>query len=430
MLFDQRLNSNTMVAWKPHSISLKENVVNLTIMQGRTPVTTLRASDLPAQSPDLVAVDLTIRQGRIVDINTAVADEALPQLDASDCILLPGFIDLHVHGGDGHDTMDATPGALAAMSRFFARHGVTAFLPTTMTAPHAEIHRAVANLGRMLTTTEPVPSGARMLGIHVEGPYISPVYPGAQPASSIRPPNLGEFAELVAAGPVRMMTLAPEVEGADELIAATLAQGAVAVWGHTNATYEACLRAADLGVTQATHTYNAMSPLHHRKPGALGATLTLDTIYAQLIADNIHVHAGAMRLLARCKGVERTVLITDAMRAAGLPDGEYELGGQAVTVRAGACRLADGTLAGSILTMERALANFMAATDLPLATAWPVTSRTPAQSLGLGHEFGALAPGYHGDVVLLDAALTVVATVVGGAVVYLRDPARLHPSPM
>ena len=397
--------------------------MNLSILHGQAPANALQPAANPGHSNPFVPLNLTIRGGRIAAINEEITDPGQPTLDASGCTLLPGFIDLHVHGGAGHDTMDATPTALAAMAAFFAQHGVTAFLPTTMTAPHEDIRNAVAAVGGL--SAQP-PTGARMLGVHVEGPYISPVYPGAQPPSFIRPPDLAEFAELLRAGPVRMITLAPEVAGADDLIAAAQAAGVIAVWGHTNATYEECVRAAGLGMTQATHTYNAMSPLHHRKPGALGATLLLDTIYAQLIADNIHVHPGAMALLARGKGVERTVLITDAMRAAGLPDGNYELGGQEVTVQNGACRLADGTLAGSILTMDQALVNFLAATGLGLASAWPVTSRTPAHALGLAHEFGSLALGYHGDLVLLDADLAVVATVVGGQVVYLRDGARLQ----
>lgn len=396
--------------------------MNLAILHGQAPANALQPLADPGQPAPFVPLDLTIRRGRLVALNASGTDAGQPTLDASGCTILPGFIDLHVHGGAGHDTMDATPTALAAMCDFFAQHGVTAFLPTTMTAPHEDIRRAVAAVEDL--SAQP-PTGARMLGVHVEGPYISPVYPGAQPASFIRSPNLVEFAELLAAGPVHMITLAPEVRGADALIAAAQTAGVIAVWGHTNATYEECVRAAGLGMTQATHTYNAMSPLHHRKPGALGASLLLDTIYAQLIADNIHVHPGAMALLARCKGIERTVLITDAMRATGLPDGAYELGGQGVTVENGACRLADGTLAGSILTMDQALVNFMAATGLGLAAAWPVTSRTPAQALGRAGEFGALALGYQGDLVLLDADLAVVATVVEGEVVYLRDAGRL-----
>jgi N-acetylglucosamine-6-phosphate deacetylase len=197
------------------------------------------------------------------------------------------------------------------------------------------------------------------------------------------------------------------------------------VMGHTSATFEQCLQALAWGVRQATHTYNAMSGLHHRQPGALGAVLALDGLDAQLIADNIHVHPAAMSILARCKGPAQTLLITDAIRATGLPPGEYDLGGQPVTVAAGACRLANGTLAGSILTMERGLANFMAATGLSIDQAWPASSRTAARSLGMEQQVGCLCPGGAADLVLLDKQLEVVATLVAGEVVYLRDPERL-----
>jgi N-acetylglucosamine-6-phosphate deacetylase len=395
---------------------------SLQLRHGLLPTEFAPANPLDTGQAGFVTGDLLTVGDKIQQVGGVMAETTSATLDATGCFILPGFIDVHVHGGDGSDTMDAMPEALTRMSNFFARHGVTAFLATTMTAPHDAILAAVAAVGQW---EETITTGARIIGVHVEGPYISLKFPGAQPAASIRPPSLTEFAELTAAGPVRMITLAPEVDGAAELIAAACQQGVTIVWGHTNATYEECVLAADRGVTQATHTYNAMSGLHHRKPGVLGATLTLDQIYAQLIADNIHVHPAAMNVLARCKGVDRTILITDAMRAAGLSDGEYELGGQSVTVSDGSCRLADGTLAGSILTMERALIHFMAATGLPLATAWPATSRTPAQSLGLGQRYGALTPGYQADLVVLDAALQVVATVVGGQVVYLREPARL-----
>ncbi len=222
-----------------------------------------------------------------------------------------------------------------------------------------------------------------------------------------------------------MITLAPEEPGADALITTALQHNVVAVLGHTNATYAECETAFAVGVTQATHTYNAMRALHHRYPGTLGAVLSNDAIYAQLIADTIHVHPAAIKILARCKGVQRTILITDAMRATGLADGKYDLGGQTVTVQGAICTLADGTLAGSVLTMERALANFMAATGLSLAEAWPTTSRTPAASLGLDGVTGSIAPSYWADLVLLDEALQVVATIVAGHIVYLRDPERL-----
>ncbi len=222
-----------------------------------------------------------------------------------------------------------------------------------------------------------------------------------------------------------MITLAPEQPGAHDLIRDAVRRGVTVVAGHTDATYDEFEAAVDAGVTQATHTFNAMSGLHHRRPGALGATLSDDRVYAQLIADNIHVHPAAMRILARCKPIERTVLITDAMRAAGMAPGEYDLGGQTVTVADGACRLADDTLAGSVLTLETGLANFMAAAGLTPAEAWPASSASPAASIGLDREYGSIAAGYHGDMTLLDADGAVVATVVAGQVVYLRDVQRL-----
>lgn len=345
-------------------------------------------------------------------------------LDATGCYLLPGLLDVHIHGALGVDTMDADPAALARLARFCAAHGVTALTPTTMTADPAATLAAVKAVAA--AGLRPHPNGATLLGVHLEGPYLSPRFPGAQPAESIRPPDLDEFAALCAAGPVRLITLAPEVPGALELVAAARARGVVVVTGHTAASYDECEAGIAAGITQATHTYNAMSGLHHRNPGTLGSVLSNDRVYAQLIADNIHVHPAAMRILARCKGVARTVLITDAMRAAGLPPGDYELGGQPVRVHNGECRLADGTLAGSVLTLEQGVLNFAAAAGLPLQAAWQAGSGSPAASLGLENEYGTLRPGYRGDLVLLDCThLTVVATVIGGRVVYLTDPARL-----
>jgi N-acetylglucosamine-6-phosphate deacetylase len=351
-------------------------------------------------------------------------------LDAGGCALLPGFIDVHVHGAAGADTMDADPAALAQMARFFSRHGVTAFLATTMTAgpaPTLAAVQAVAAAGE-----RPHPNGAAILGVHLEGPYISPRFPGAQAVSSIRPPNLVEFNTLCAAGPVRMITLAPEMPGALELVRRARHEGIVVVAGHTAATYAECEAGIAAGVNQATHTYNAMSGLHHREPGTLGSVLSNDRVFAQLIADNVHVHPAAMKILARCKSITRTMLITDAIRAVGLPAGQYDLGGQTVTVTSGAggqpgeCRLADGTLAGSVLTLERGLLNFGAAAGLSLAETWPAASLTPAMALGLEQRRGKLATGYLADLVLLDEAGEVAATVNQGRVVYLRDAGRLR----
>lgn len=364
------------------------------------------------------AGNLALANGRIVGeaIDNPPADTA--DFDAGGCVVLPGFIDLHIHGSAGYDTMDDTPKSLPAISRFLVRHGVTGFTPTTMTAPHPPTLAAVKNVTAALAVPMP---GASILGVHLEGPYISPRFPGAQAKENIRPANPAEFSELLAAGPVKLITLAPEEPGADALIDAALAAGVRVIIGHSAAGYEQAIASFDRGISQATHTFNAMTGLHHRQPGVVGAVLTDDRIFAQLIADTVHVHPVAMNVLARCKGPDRLLLITDAIRATGLPDGESELGGQPVFVRDGQCRLADGTLAGSILTMDGALRHFLAATGWPLEKAWPVTSRTPAVALGVDGEYGAIAPGHRADLVVLDDRLKVVATIVGGRMVYLRE---------
>lgn len=369
----------------------------------------------------LISQQLHLSGDRIAALNADAESSAALRLDASGCTIVPGLIDVHMHGALGHDMMDATPEALAAMARYCARHGVTGFLPTTMTAGRSATLDAVRAVAAYVQSPA---DGARVLGVHLEGPFISPRFPGAQLAEEIRPPDVDEFRTLAEAGPVRMITLAPEQPGAEAVIAEARRRGVVVVTGHTEATYDQCEAAVARGVSQATHTYNAMTGLHHRNPGTLGSVLTNDAVYAQLIADNIHVHPAAMQVLARCKGVARTVLITDAMRAAGLEPGRYELGGQVVISQNGVCTLEDGTLAGSILSLEVGLANFMAATGLSLTHAWPAASRTPADSLGLS-DVGRLEVGCWADLALLDADLAVAATVVAGRVVYLRDPERL-----
>ena len=370
------------------------------------------------EGSSFVAGSLALAEGRIVGDDFAYPRPDALHFDAAGCVVLPGFIDLHIHGSAGHDTMDATPESLPAISVFLAQHGVTSFTPTTMTAPHLSTLAALRNVSAALA--QPMP-GAAILGVHLEGPYISPLYPGAQAKENIRPANLTEFGELLAAGPVALITLAPEEPGAGALIEAALAAGVGVIIGHSAASYEQAVAAFARGIRQATHTFNAMTALHQRKPGVVGAVLTDERIFAQLIADTVHVHPAAMAVLARCKGPDRLLLITDAIRATGLPDGKSELGGQPVFVRDGQCRLADGTLAGSILTMDAALRHFLAATGWPLEKAWPVTSRTPAAALGIGNQYGSIASGYRADLVVLDASLEVVATIVGGRIVYLRE---------
>ena len=382
-------------------------------------------------APPGYSFSLTCQGGVLGPWKNELAQLETPFLDGSDCTLLPGFIDVHIHGSGGADMMDATPESLETMSRFLARQGVTGFYATTVSASHSATLAAVENVARYADTSRSGSDdgqigGARIMGVHLEGPYLNPQFPGAQNPDFLRPPSVPEFEELLAAGPVRMITLAPEVAGAGALIEAALAAGVRVVLGHTAATFEQACAAIEAGVSQATHTYNAMTGLHHREPGTVGATLSDDRIYAQLIADGIHVHPAAMRILGRCKGPTRTLLISDANRAAGMPPGRYEMGRLPVIVKDGACRLEDGTLAGSVLALDAALRNLMSATGWPLVQAWPSTSLSQAQAMGIDGEVGRIRSGARADLTLLDVDAEVVATVVGGKLAYLRDSWRLR----
>ncbi len=338
------------------------------------------------------------------------------RLDASDLHAMPGFIDLHVHGGGGGDTMQADPASIHDMGAVHLRHGTTSLMPTTTTAALSHIEKAVQAVGAAMQDSQ---TGPRILGVHVEGPFISPEFSGAQNPKFIRTPDMDFVARLAASGVMKLMTLAPEIPGAQALIQKLRAANVVAVMGHTASTYAEAAAGADWGMRQTTHTYNAMRGLHHREPGALGWILQDARIFAQLIADNIHVHPGAMRILALCKSIDRLLLITDAIAAVGQPEGTFALGALPVTVKDGACRLPDGTLAGSVLTMERALANLIAATQTDLATCWPASSLTAAVSCGWDHRLGRLRPGYLADVTLLTQDLQVAAVLVDGCLRYL-----------
>lgn len=357
---------------------------------------------------------LVIEAGKIAAI---VPAESVPPaseiLDAQGLWVAPGFIDVHVHGGDGHDTMDATPQAIHSMARFFARHGVTSYFPTTMSAPAEAIARAIANVAAC-----PQPEdGAQHLGVHVEGPYLSKDYPGAQNPDVLRLPDPQEYTGWFESGVVRLITAAPEIEGALELIDAGVRQGIEFAIGHSGASYEEVITAADHGVRQATHTFNGMLGLHHRRPGTLGGVLTDDRIYAQMIADGIHLHPAIVRLLARAKDPSRVILITDAMRAAGLPDGDYDLGDQPVTVQDGIARISNGSLAGSTATMDHVVRSTMQFAGLTLPQAVMMATTVPARAMKLSHK-GIITAGGEADIVLLDDDVQVQATIVCGRVVY------------
>jgi N-acetylglucosamine-6-phosphate deacetylase len=360
---------------------------------------------------------VTVRSGRIERIEGRPVDE--DQVRASDLpLLLPGFIDLHVHGGGGHDTM-AGGDAIAHIARTHARHGTTALLATTMTAPRDEIEGALRGLAPHV---EQRPAGgARVLGVHLEGPYINAARLGAQPDFAATA-TLAEVMALHALAPLKLITLAPELPGHLALIVALRAQGFVVQIGHSAGGYDDGVAALQAGASGFTHLFNAMTGLHHREPGMAGAALA-HAESAEIIPDLLHVHPGAIRVALRA--IPGLYCVTDSTAAAGMPDGNYRLGRHTVTKCMGGVRLPDGTLAGSTLTMDQALRNLVGL-GLPLAEASWRTATLAAEHLGLADR-GTLQAGSWADVVVLDAALQLQQVWVEGEAVPLGTDSNARP---
>ncbi len=360
---------------------------------------------------------LLARDGKIVALGHGDAPEGVDaeHIDGSGKTLLPGFVDVHVHGGAGSEAMDATPDALRTMAQFYARHGVTSFLATTWTDSRERVQAALETIAAAQGRQ---PNGATIVGAHVEGPYLNPERCGAQSTTHIRRAERDEALAFLDTGVVRLMALAPEFPENHWLIRECVRRGITVSAAHTAATYEQMRAAVAMGLTHATHTGNAMTGLHHREPGTLGAVLTMPEINAELIADNIHIHPAVMNLFYRAKGASRLILITDAIRGAGMPDGEYPIDDRTITIRSGIARLPDGTLAGSTLTMERALRNLIAASGATLAEVWQTGSLNAARAVGISARKGSLEAGKDADLVLVDADINVHLTVAEGEVVY------------
>lgn len=342
--------------------------------------------------------------GRIVSINGRAVDEAEVRASGAP-LLLPGFIDLHVHGGGGHDTMDAGEAAFH-IARTHARHGTTSMLATTMTAPAEDILHAFEALGP-ICRSRPANS-ARVLGVHLEGPYINPGKLGAQPDFA-REASLDEVRALHALAPIRLITVAPELKGHIELIAQLVREGYRVQLGHSAGCYEDGVAALNAGAAGFTHLFNAMTGLHHRDPGMAGAALA-HAEYSEIIPDLLHVHPGALK--AALRAIPKLYGVTDSTAATGMPDGEYRLGRHKVFKCLGGVRLEDGTLAGSALTMDQALRNFVSL-GLSVAEASARTSTYAADYLGLA-EHGRLAPGAVADIVVFDPALNLTRIVIEG----------------
>lgn len=368
----------------------------------------------------LVLTDRLVKRGQTVIedglIGEIVTHDPYYQAthDYGDAFVLPGLIDLHVHGIAGADVMDGSADSIDRMARSFAAHGVTGFLASTVTQSLEMTRRAIESVREHMET--PREGRARVLGIHLEGPFINPAYKGMQNEQFILPPDESTMRELLswAGGLVRRVSLAPEMPGADGLIRMLRAEGIDVSIAHTGATYEQVLDAVLLGARHVTHCFNAMTGLHHRSPGVAGAAMLSDDLYAELIADGIHLHPAAMRLLIRVKRRERVMLVTDSMSAADMPDGVYGFGGHEVTVRAGVARLPDGTLASSTLTMEAAVRNVVRLCGVSPVDAVYMGTTTPADAIGLGAQKGKLVAGHDADLAVLDAAFKPVATWIDG----------------
>jgi N-acetylglucosamine-6-phosphate deacetylase len=364
-----------------------------------------------------------VEQGRIFEIS-AQSSRDVPAgvsfFDFGDNVMAPGFVDLHIHGSAGYDVMDESAEALPAIEQLLTRHGVTSYFPTTVTAPMDKTLRALERLADAIEKRERDrkhqhgKSRALPLGIHLEGPFISHARRGVHPPENLLTPTLALFDQFwqAARGRIRMMTIAPELDNAPEVIAEAARRGVCVSLGHSDADFEAAERGIVAGARHATHTFNAMRPLDHRSPGILGAVLTDRRISADIIADGIHLDPTIVKLFARAKGPDQSVLITDAISATGMPDGRYRLGSFEVDVREGKC-LADGKLAGSVLTMDRAVRNLarFAEWDLPQAIA--AASRNPARVARLANK-GILAVGADADFVVLNHEGNVSRTFVGG----------------
>jgi N-acetylglucosamine-6-phosphate deacetylase len=370
----------------------------------------------------LASPSIEIEDGIIAAIAGRKGSEASVPAQAGDhhfpaATLAPAFFDVHIHGAAGHDVMEATPEALAAIGRFLASRGTGSFLATTVTAPLDMTLKALDGLARLIDHPGQIHGQGvtRPIGIHLEGPFLSHAKCGVQPKEHLLEPSIAVFDKLfeAAGGHARLMTLAPELPGAIELAAHATARGVRISVGHSNATAAETRAAIAAGAASATHTFNAMRALDHREPGILGVVLTTDSLFSEMICDGIHTSPEIVNLWWRAKGPERAILVTDAMSAAGMPDGEYHLGGFAVQVANGRA-MARGVLAGSVLTLDRALANFTQFTGAPLEQSLRLLTVNPAAMTGFSDQAGSIAVGKPANLVAIDAQGKLVASFHNG----------------
>ena len=344
---------------------------------------------------------------KVEDINHYEVTEII---DAKNLYISPGFIDIHIHGSGGFDTMDGDINALEKISKTIAAYGTTSFLPTTMTMEKSHIIKALDTIKKAMSTE--TKNGANILGVHLEGPFINPIFKGAQNSEYIIEPDyefIKNYLDII-----KIITMAPEIKGSfDFMDLIKQNSSAVLSIGHSNATYEEAMEAIERGISHSTHIFNAMTPLHHRNPGVVGAVFNSE-ITCELIADNIHVHPELFRFLIKAVGENRICLITDSMRAGCMKDGCYDLGGQSVIVKDGSARLSDGQLAGSVLTLNLAVKNFFESIDYPLNKIVNMVSINPAKVIGFENQKGSIEKGKDADIILFDKEISIKSVFIEG----------------
>ncbi|MCM3550074.1 N-acetylglucosamine-6-phosphate deacetylase [Alkalihalobacillus clausii] len=367
---------------------------------------------------------LAINNGKITAVGVGNGDdyknEDTVQITIpADAVVVPGFVDVHIHGGYGADVMDRTKDALQTMAANLPAEGTTAFLATTITQKHEHIEAAIENV----VAYRRADKEAEIVGLHIEGPFINETKKGAQPLEYIVEPSVPIMKKWMnlAEGMIKQVTYAPEKRNGSELAAYLRSEGANPSIGHSDAVYSEMEQAVAAGANQVTHMYNGMRSLHHREPGVAGGALLLGELDIELIVDGIHIHPEMVKLAWKAKGTNQCLLITDSMRAKGLPDGAYDLGGQDVSVNDGRATLSDGTLAGSVLQMNKAVANMVAYTGCSLEQAVQMASYNPAKKIGIDAKKGSLAPGKDGDFTVLTKEGDVLYTYCLGKKAYGKE---------
>lgn len=354
---------------------------------------------------------LLIKNGKIKEINpTSYNDNNI--IDANGLYISPGFIDVHIHGAGGYDTMDGTVDSLNSISKIIVKHGTTAFTPTTMTVSTDDIRNSLKVIKKL---KEEGTKGAHVLGAHLEGPFISPKAIGAQNPNFILAPSIAAYNEMVgdSEDAVVSITISPEVNGAKELIKYLSTKGVVCSIGHTKATYEETIEAIECGASHSTHLYNAMTPLGHRAPGVVGAIFD-SNITTETISDGIHISYPTLRITYKQKGTDKVLLVTDAMMACCMPDGDYSLGGQRVILTNGAARLNNGSLAGSVLTLDKAVHNVYKNSDLPLYEIIKMATYNAAKHCTVDDHKGLIKEGYDADLILFDDNINIKKVFILG----------------